>query len=108
MIVIDFEDFVSLVVEEESATTITVSGSKMTKVRHELLQSGISCDFSPSAIYPYEAHEWYKMAQEVGFKDLNNYNEWQRHGQIEMYSQIDSIGYNMGVYTKFVTSSTAY
>lgn len=54
------------------------------------------------AIYPYEAHEWYKMAQEVGFKDLNYYNEWQRHGQIEMYSQIDSIGYNMGVYTKFV------
>ena len=54
------------------------------------------------AIYPYEAHEWYEAAKEVGFKDLNYYNEWQRHGQIEMYSQIDSIGYNMGVYTKFV------
>ena len=54
------------------------------------------------AIYPYEAHEWYDMAKEVGFKDLNYYNEWQRHGQIENYSQIDSIGYNMGVYTKFV------
>lgn len=54
------------------------------------------------AIYPYEANIWYEWAKEVGFKDLNYYNEWQRHGQIENYSQIDSIGYNMGVWTKFV------
>lgn len=54
------------------------------------------------AIYSYSAQDWYKMAQEVGFKDLNYYNEWQRQGQIENYSQIDSIGYNMGVWTKFV------
>lgn len=54
------------------------------------------------AIYPYEAHTWYESAKEVGFLDLNRYNEWQRHGQIENYSQIDSIGYNMGVWTKFV------
>ncbi|MCU7694599.1 hypothetical protein ACFSPU_08050 [Haoranjiania flava] len=53
------------------------------------------------AIYPYSAQEWYKLASEVGFRDLNYYNEWQRHGQIENYSQIDSIGYNMGVWTKF-------
>ena len=53
------------------------------------------------AIYPYSAQEWYKSAQEVGFLDLNHFNEWQRHGQIENYSQIDSIGYNMGVWTKF-------
>lgn len=54
------------------------------------------------AIYPYAAQEWYKMAKEVGFLDLNFFNEWQRHGQIENYSQVDSIGYNMGVWTKFV------
>lgn len=53
------------------------------------------------AIYPYEANTWYEMAQEVGFRDLNYYNEWQRFGQIENYSQIDSVGYNMGVWTKF-------
>ena len=54
------------------------------------------------AIYPYAAQEWYKTAQEVGFWDLNHLNEWQRQGQIENYSQVDSIGYNMGVWTKFV------
>lgn len=54
------------------------------------------------AIYPYSAPEWFSLAKEVGFIDLNYYNEWQRHGQIENYSQIDSIGYNMGVWTKFV------
>lgn len=53
------------------------------------------------AIYPYSAQTWYATAKEVGFLDLNHYNEWQRHGQIENYSQIDSIGYNMGVWTKF-------
>lgn len=54
------------------------------------------------AIYPYSAQCWYACAKEVGFKDLNYYNEWQRQGQIENYSQVDSIGYNMGVWTKFV------
>ena len=54
------------------------------------------------AIYAYEALDWYQEAKEVGFLDLNYYNEWQRQGQIENFSQIDSIGYNMGVWTKFV------
>lgn len=56
MNVIDFEDFVSIVVEDESTTTIKVSGSKMTKVRRELLLSGIACDFSPSAIDTFAYH----------------------------------------------------
>jgi diphthamide synthase (EF-2-diphthine--ammonia ligase) len=54
------------------------------------------------AIYPYCAQTWYACAKEVGFIDLNFFNEWQRQGQIENYSQVDSIGYNMGVWTKFV------
>jgi len=54
------------------------------------------------AIYPYAAQEWYAVASEVGFRDLTYYNEWQRQGQLEYYSQIDSVGYNMGVWTKFV------
>jgi len=54
------------------------------------------------AIYPYAAQDWYREAQEVGFLDLNHFNEWQRQGQIENYSQVDSIGYNMGIWTKFV------
>lgn len=54
------------------------------------------------AIYPYAAQEWYVIAKEVGFQDLNYLNEWQRTGQIENYSQIDSIGYAMQLWTKFV------
>jgi len=54
------------------------------------------------AVYPYSADKWYETAKEVGFIDLNYYNEWQRHGQLENFSQVDSIGYNMGVWTKFV------
>ena len=54
------------------------------------------------AIYPYSSQEWYKEACDAGFLDLNHFNEWQREGQIENYSQIDSIGYQMGIWTKFV------
>lgn len=54
------------------------------------------------AIYPYSAVSWYEEAKTVGFKDLDTFNEWQRQGQIENYSQIDSIGYHMGIWTKFV------
>lgn len=54
------------------------------------------------AIYPYSAPEWFALAQQVGFLDLDYYNEWQRQGHIENYSQIDSIGYSMGIWTKFV------
>ena len=54
------------------------------------------------AIYPYSAPIWYKEAQEEGFLDLDYFNEWQRQGTIENYSQIDSIGYHMGIWTKFV------
>lgn len=76
-------------------------GNKELEIFHHASDDNLKIIYL-GAIYPYEAHEWYDAAKEVGFKDLNFYNEWQRHGQIEMYSQIDSIGYNMGVYTKFV------
>lgn len=56
MNVIDFEDFVSFVVEEESMTSIKVNGSMMMEVRHELLLSGIACDFSPGAIESFADH----------------------------------------------------
>ena len=54
------------------------------------------------AIYPYEAQDWYNQAKEIGFHDLDHYNEWQRQGHFENYSQIDSIGYSMATWTKFV------
>lgn len=54
------------------------------------------------AIYPYSIIDSYKSAKEVGFKSLNDYAEWYRQGWIEDFSQLDSIGYIMYSWTKFI------
>ncbi len=53
------------------------------------------------AIYPYSISDSLEQAKEAGFIDLDYYNEWQRQGQIESYTQIDSIGYIVGVWLKY-------
>lgn len=53
---IDFEDFVSYVIEEDASEFISINGSMMMKVRRELLSAGIICDFSPSAINTFAYH----------------------------------------------------
>ena len=53
------------------------------------------------AIWPYSIEDSLKCAREAGFRDLDYYNEWQRQGQIENYTQIDSIGYIVAVWCKF-------
>lgn len=54
------------------------------------------------SIYPYSITDSLEQAREIGFRDLNYYNEWQRQGSIENYTQIDSIGYNMHLWCKFI------
>lgn len=71
------------------------------EIFHEASDENLKVIYMGS-IYPYSAEHWYQMAKEVGFKDLNVLNEWQRQGQIENYSQVDSLGYHMGIWTKFV------
>lgn len=56
MNIIDFEEFISFVIEEKSVTTIRVNGRMMMEVRHELLLAGIACDFSPGAIETFAYH----------------------------------------------------
>ena len=53
------------------------------------------------AIWPYSIMDSLNCAREAGFRDLDYYNEWQRQGQIENYTQIDSIGYIVAVWCKF-------
>ena len=53
---IDFEDFVSCVIEEDSHEAFSIDGCMMTQVRRELLSVGISCDFSPGAIDTFAFH----------------------------------------------------
>lgn len=54
------------------------------------------------AIYPYSITDSLRIARETGFKDLDDFNEWQRQGNIENYTQIDSIAYIMQLWTKFI------
>ena len=41
------------------------------------------------------------MARQVGFLDLNSFNDWQRFPAVEEYSQIDSLGYIVHIWCKF-------
>lgn len=53
------------------------------------------------AIWPYSISDSLECAREAGFVDLDYYNEWQRQGQLENFTQIDSIGYIVAVWCKF-------
>jgi hypothetical protein len=54
------------------------------------------------AFCPYSELDNYRIAKGSGFKDLDDFNEWQRQGNVENYTQIDSIGYIIQMWTKFV------
>ncbi|MEN6384146.1 MAG: flagellin modification protein PseA [Phycisphaerales bacterium] len=54
------------------------------------------------AIYPYSITSSLQSAREIGFKDLDDFNEWPRQGSIENYTQIDSVAYLIHLWTKFV------
>ena len=54
------------------------------------------------AFYPYNEQQTMEQAKEYGFRDLDYYNEWQRHGNVENYTQIDSIAYIVQLWTKYV------
>lgn len=54
------------------------------------------------AIHPYSISDSLKMAREIGFMDLDDFREWPRAGGIENYTQIDSVGYIVQLWTKFV------
>lgn len=54
------------------------------------------------AIYPYSISDSLEQARAIGFKDLDDFNEWPRRGSIEQYTQIDSVAYIIQLWTKFV------
>ncbi len=54
------------------------------------------------AIYPYSISDSLEQARSIGFKDLDDFNEWPRRGSIEQYTQIDSIAYIIQLWTKYV------
>jgi diphthamide synthase (EF-2-diphthine--ammonia ligase) len=54
------------------------------------------------AIYPYSITDSLEQAREIGFKDLDDFNEWPRQGSIEQFTQIDSVAYIIQLWTKYV------
>lgn len=53
------------------------------------------------AVHPYSITEALSDARAMGFKDLDDFNEWPRTGNIENFTQIDSIGYLVHIWCKF-------
>lgn len=53
------------------------------------------------AFKPYDEEISRETAREYGFRDLDYFNEWPRQGQVENYTQIDSIAYIIQLWTKF-------
>lgn len=53
------------------------------------------------AFYPYNERETMEKAKSFGFKDLDDYDEWFRQGNVENFTQIDSIAYIIQLWTKF-------
>lgn len=54
------------------------------------------------AIWPYSNIDSLEEAREIGFKTLDDFDDWQRQGSADSYTQIDSIGYMMQHWTKFI------
>lgn len=53
------------------------------------------------AFYPYNECKNMENAKKYGFKDLDDCDEWFRQGNIENFTQIDSIAYIIQLWTKF-------
>lgn len=56
------------------------------------------------SLFPYSIMDSYNTAKEYGFRGLDYYNEWHRNGleQLDTITQIDSLGYLIHIYLKFI------
>lgn len=54
------------------------------------------------AIWPYSNLDSLAEAREMGFKTLEDFDDWQRQGSADPFTQIDSVGYMMQHWTKFI------
>lgn len=53
------------------------------------------------AFYSYNEMDTMESAKKFGFKDLDDCDEWFRQGNVENFTQIDSIAYMIQLWTKF-------
>lgn len=54
------------------------------------------------AIWPYSNIDSLEQAEDMGFKTLDDFDDWKRQGSAENFTQIDSKGYMMQHWTKFI------
>lgn len=54
------------------------------------------------AIYPYSNTDSLEVSRAIGFKTLDDFDDWQRQGSADSFTQIDSKGYMMQHWTKFI------
>lgn len=54
------------------------------------------------SIWPYSNTDSLEVAKKIGFKTLDDFDDWQRQGSADPYTQIDSKGYMMQHWTKFI------
>ena len=54
------------------------------------------------AIWPYSTNDSLEQAKRIGFKTLSDFDDWQRQGAGDDFSQIDSYGYMIHLWTKFI------
>lgn len=54
------------------------------------------------AIWPYSTDDAYEQARAIGFKTLSEFDDWQRQGSADDFTQIDSKGYMIHLWLKFI------
>ena len=54
------------------------------------------------SIWPYSNLDSLEQARKMGFKSLSDFDDWQRQGSADDFTQIDSKGYMMQHWTKFI------
>lgn len=54
------------------------------------------------SIWPYSNIDSLEVARQMGFKTLDDFDDWQRQGSADSFTQIDSKGYMMQHWTKFI------
>lgn len=76
--------------------------SKECEIFHPASDGRLKIIFMGS-IWPYSISDSLSEAKEIGFKTLDDFlDDWQRQGNADSYSQIDSKGYIMQLWTKFI------
>lgn len=54
------------------------------------------------SIWPYQNIDSLEVAKKIGIKTLDDFDDWQRQGSADSFTQIDSKGYMMQHWTKFI------